>query len=41
MSYVEQTIAPDERVVHKAKFHWLYTVVAWLAHHTPTGRFGW
>jgi uncharacterized membrane protein YdbT with pleckstrin-like domain len=32
MSYVEQTIAPDERVVYKAKFHWLYTVyaVAWL-----------
>ncbi len=28
MSYVLQSLAPEERLVHIGRFHWLYTVIA-------------
>lgn len=30
MGYVEATLAEGEHVVYRAKFHWLYTVMAWV-----------
>ena len=29
MSYIEQSLAPSEKMVYKAHFHWLYGVGAW------------
>ncbi len=31
MLYVEQSLGPDEELVHIGKFHWFYTVQAFLA----------
>ena len=31
MSYIEKTLGDGERIVSIARFHWLYTVRAWLA----------
>jgi hypothetical protein len=28
MNYVQQSLAPDERLVHIGRFHWLYTIAA-------------
>lgn len=28
MTYIEQSLAPEERLVHIGRFHWLYTVIA-------------
>lgn len=28
MTYIQQSLAPDERLVHLGRFHWLYTVSA-------------
>ncbi len=28
MTYIQQSLAPDERLVHIGRFHWLYTVIA-------------
>lgn len=30
MSYVSRTLGPNEAIVHRATFHWLYTLTAWL-----------
>jgi len=30
MLYVEQSLGPDEEIVHVGKFHWFYTVQAFL-----------
>lgn len=30
MSYVEQTLSEGESIVYEARFHWLYTLQAWL-----------
>lgn len=31
MLYVEQSLGPDEELVHVGKFHWMYTVSAFMA----------
>ncbi|MCB1783348.1 MAG: PH domain-containing protein [Alphaproteobacteria bacterium] len=31
MLYVQQSLAPDEELVHIGKFHWMYTVGAFMA----------
>jgi hypothetical protein len=31
MLYVQQSLGPDEELVHVGKFHWMYTVQAFLA----------
>lgn len=31
MLYVQQSLGPDEQLVHVGKFHWMYTVNAFLA----------
>tara|TARA_B100001093_G_scaffold497229_1_gene543919 strand:- start:986 stop:1516 length:531 start_codon:yes stop_codon:yes gene_type:complete len=31
MLYVQQSLGPDEELVHVGKFHWMYTVSAFLA----------
>ena len=31
MLYVEQSLGPDEEIVHIGQFHWMYTVNAFLA----------
>lgn len=31
MLYVQQSLGPDEELVHVGKFHWMYTVNAFLA----------
>jgi len=31
MSYIQKTLGDGERIVSIARFHWLYTVRAWLA----------
>ena len=31
MLYVEQSLGPDEELVHVGKFHWMYTVQAFMA----------
>ena len=31
MLYVEQSLGPDEELVHVGKFHWIYTLQAFLA----------
>lgn len=31
MLYVQQSLAPDEELVHIGKFHWMYTVNAFMA----------
>jgi|TARA_Y100000031_G_scaffold65146_1_gene73007 uncharacterized membrane protein YdbT with pleckstrin-like domain len=30
MGYVEDTLGQDETIDYKARFHWLYTLTAWL-----------
>jgi uncharacterized membrane protein YdbT with pleckstrin-like domain len=30
MSYVEETLGPDERIIYVARFHWFYTLSAVL-----------
>jgi membrane protein YdbS with pleckstrin-like domain len=30
MGYVDDTLAPSERIVRRAAFHWLYSLGAWL-----------
>src|ERR1700722_1325262 len=31
MSYIEKSLGHGERLIMKARFHWWYTVQAWLA----------
>jgi uncharacterized membrane protein YdbT with pleckstrin-like domain len=31
MSYIQQSLGADERLVAQARFHWWYTMQAWLA----------
>ena len=31
MSYIQQSLGDGERLVAKARFHWWYSLVAWLA----------
>ena len=31
MLYVQQSLGPDEELVHVGKFHWMYTVNAFLS----------
>ena len=31
MLYVQQSLGPDEELVHMGKFHWMYTVQAFMA----------
>jgi uncharacterized membrane protein YdbT with pleckstrin-like domain len=40
MGYIEEILSPDERVLYKAKFHWLYTLSAVLALILLTPLFG-
>jgi len=31
MSYIEQSLGANEKIVARAKFHWIYKLQAWLA----------
>ena len=31
MLYVQQSLGPDEELIHVGKFHWMYTVNSFLA----------
>jgi len=31
MSYIEQSLGANEKIVARAKFHWIYRLQAWLA----------
>jgi uncharacterized membrane protein YdbT with pleckstrin-like domain len=31
MSYIEQSLGANERVIARARFHWIYKLQAWLA----------
>jgi hypothetical protein len=31
MGYIERSVGPTEKLVYKARFHWLYYATAWTA----------
>jgi uncharacterized membrane protein YdbT with pleckstrin-like domain len=31
LSYVDKTLGPDEQVIYRAKFPWVYTLGSWIA----------
>ena len=40
MKYVESSLVSGKHIVHRAQFHWTYSLVTWLWPIIPSSRLG-